>query len=450
MSNYHRIRGVMSVIGGFLIMLTAGAFHGTIGNMAPYFASYIRQFDETITNEDLGVVLAVGGIFQGVGALLGGSVIIPWFGYRIALLCGILVYCSAPILSYFSLTNSTLTTLTFSYGVLSAAVVNLIMMPSQYIPCSWFPNRKGLVIGIIFAGFGLSPAVFSPLQTLIINPDNTPPLEVPGSNSTSKYFLDPLVLERIPLSLLYMAGIYIVLFTIGFLLCTEYKDETKIDLEKTEKPVPNFEAVKTRIKDSTNYIQKVGVRSREFYLLSFARYALLVVGGGIFMHWKGLSLRLSSDDQMISIIGGINGLMSCIGRIVVGILIDRFSFNCLMPAVSIGMTLVMILTVPVSWYSFWGFVVLLWLGYFLSFMHFITVPFQIMKIYGDKQSSSVLGLVGAVDSLVYATIGVLNLAVFSYTESFLPYFLSLAGFSLMTAGANFFIQDELESTLSEP
>ena len=24
-------------------MLTAGAFHGTIGNMAPYFASYIRQ-----------------------------------------------------------------------------------------------------------------------------------------------------------------------------------------------------------------------------------------------------------------------------------------------------------------------------------------------------------------------------------------------------------------------
>ena len=43
-----------------------------------------------------------------------------------------------------------------------------------------------------------------------------------------------------------MAGIYIVLFTIGILLCTEYKDETNIDLEKTEKPVPNYEAVKTR------------------------------------------------------------------------------------------------------------------------------------------------------------------------------------------------------------
>ena len=29
------------------------------------------QFDNTTTNEDLGVVMAVGGVFQGIGALLG-------------------------------------------------------------------------------------------------------------------------------------------------------------------------------------------------------------------------------------------------------------------------------------------------------------------------------------------------------------------------------------------
>jgi len=42
-----------------------------------------------------------------------------------------------------------------------------------------------------------------------------------------------------------MAGIYIALFTIGFLLCTEYKDETK--KEKIENG-HNFEAVKTRLR----------------------------------------------------------------------------------------------------------------------------------------------------------------------------------------------------------
>ena len=36
------------------------------------------KFDETITNEDLGVVLAVGGIFQGVGALLGNILTIVY------------------------------------------------------------------------------------------------------------------------------------------------------------------------------------------------------------------------------------------------------------------------------------------------------------------------------------------------------------------------------------
>ena len=45
---------------------------------------------------------------------LGGSVIIPWFGYRIAMLSGILVFCAAPILSYFALNQSTLTALVFS------------------------------------------------------------------------------------------------------------------------------------------------------------------------------------------------------------------------------------------------------------------------------------------------------------------------------------------------
>ena len=41
------------------------------------------KFDETITNEDLGVVLAVGGIFQGVGALLGNILTIVYWATQV-------------------------------------------------------------------------------------------------------------------------------------------------------------------------------------------------------------------------------------------------------------------------------------------------------------------------------------------------------------------------------
>ena len=45
--------------------------------------------------------------------------------------------------------------------------------------CDYKSGCKSLfqVIGIVTAGFGLSSTVFSPLQTLLINPSNLPPLK---------------------------------------------------------------------------------------------------------------------------------------------------------------------------------------------------------------------------------------------------------------------------------
>ena len=36
-------RGFLSVFGAFLIQLTAGTFHGTFGNLLPYFSSYVKK-----------------------------------------------------------------------------------------------------------------------------------------------------------------------------------------------------------------------------------------------------------------------------------------------------------------------------------------------------------------------------------------------------------------------
>ena len=35
----------------------------------------------------------------------------------------------------------------------------------------WFPNRPGLISGLIIGGFGLGSLVFSPIATQIVNPD---------------------------------------------------------------------------------------------------------------------------------------------------------------------------------------------------------------------------------------------------------------------------------------
>ena len=42
-------RGILCVLGAFLIQMCAGGFHGTFGNMLPYLTSYMRQVSNYIT-----------------------------------------------------------------------------------------------------------------------------------------------------------------------------------------------------------------------------------------------------------------------------------------------------------------------------------------------------------------------------------------------------------------
>ena len=51
------VRGVLSVIGAFLIQLMLGSFY-TFGNIMPYLASYMRYTSETDSDVTYGLVLS--------------------------------------------------------------------------------------------------------------------------------------------------------------------------------------------------------------------------------------------------------------------------------------------------------------------------------------------------------------------------------------------------------
>ena len=61
---------------------------------------------------------------------------------------------------------------------------------------SWFPNRKGMVMGFVVSGYGMAALVMSPVQLALANPNNMAPQKVQGLDD--KYFTDPDVIGRIP------------------------------------------------------------------------------------------------------------------------------------------------------------------------------------------------------------------------------------------------------------
>jgi len=285
-------RGLLAVLGGFLIQLTAGTYHGTFGNLLPYFSSYVKKDYPDITHGDLAMVFSSGGLAQGVSCMLGGLIFVPILGKRGCLMFACLAFTLGIFLTYFAL-DSSLTAISFTYGIIIASAANLITLCTMLIPVTWFPEHRGKVLGVVTSGYGLSSTVFSPIQTFLINPSNAAPQQ--KGNSSSSYF-QPEDIANFPSSFLYLGCTYAVLFLLGILLTVE----KPIEEEKDD----NGPTLMERLRNSFSYLFYHTFTRLDFYLLWLTRFLFLTVGCGLLAHWKTLAFTQSADDKMMSIAGG--------------------------------------------------------------------------------------------------------------------------------------------------
>uniref|UniRef100_A0A183T0V7 MFS domain-containing protein n=1 Tax=Schistocephalus solidus TaxID=70667 RepID=A0A183T0V7_SCHSO len=162
--------GILSVIGGVLIHFTYGHFY-TIGNLITYITSYIKQKVDPDFNTGSAVwISAIALAVQGISMPLGGA-LLPKIGYRAVVIIGSAINSGSVLLTYITIQKG------FAYVVLSYAVLLGFGFGFSYavifsVAASWFPARRGLIVGIIVGGFGLGALVFTPIQTAFINPNN--------------------------------------------------------------------------------------------------------------------------------------------------------------------------------------------------------------------------------------------------------------------------------------
>ena len=153
-------------------------------------------------------------------------------GLRLTTVIGLLVLIGGTAASFGSIMSSYwLTVLTFGLFVEIGSGVSY--MAPMIVAMKWFPDRKGLVSGLVISGLGLSSLLLIPLQTGFIDPKNLISDYKPDSNSEFFYFSQSEVLDRVPHSFLLLAVIYVVLGFIGIAVMVEPENIAAANKERS-------------------------------------------------------------------------------------------------------------------------------------------------------------------------------------------------------------------------
>lgn len=90
---------------------------------------------------------------------------IPRLGSRLTIALGGLVVGAGYILSSFA---NNIGTITLTYGAIAGIGVGICYGAPMVVAARWFPDRKGLAVGLTIVGFGLSPLITAPLANNLI------------------------------------------------------------------------------------------------------------------------------------------------------------------------------------------------------------------------------------------------------------------------------------------
>lgn len=135
---------------------------GTVYSWSIFRKPLENQLNITATESLL--PYTVGLLFYSIFMPIAGF-LIPKIGPRVMTALGGLLVGVGYILASFA---PNIALITLSYGVIAGAGVGIAYGVPMAVVARWFPDKKGLAVGLTIVGFGLSPLITAPLANQLI------------------------------------------------------------------------------------------------------------------------------------------------------------------------------------------------------------------------------------------------------------------------------------------
>ena len=371
-----------TVAGGFLLHLTLGTLY-SIGNLNPYWASYMRavhcdeayatcESDGGVTNTEMVWVLNAATATQACTMFVGGG-LQHRIGPRQTALLGGLIASAGVALSYIPLRSGSFVGLVLTAGVLFGVGVGIAYTPPMVLAMRWWPRQKGLINGIVVGGFGLGALIFDNVQTLYVNGADAKPTPglYPRVDVAQKYFTMAQV-ARTPALMLLLGAVYSALQLVGCSLLVVPpaeleqdpgskqalmgsgggggEDDDRGDSAGAAAAVDPHPALLSKSPSascaggppSRDLTPREMIRQPRFWVLwgSFALNAFAIsFTAGLFKVYG--EDRLISDSFLGSVVGPLSSLFNAGARVFWGRMEDRYGFSRCMLAMQLLMAALM-------------------------------------------------------------------------------------------------------------
>lgn len=158
MSQQKVINRYLVVVGGCIMGLVAGLVYGWSIYVRPICEQYGWGTDQVAL---MGSVMTA---FFGLGTTVGGN-LLPKLGSKVTSLIGALMYGLGVLVSAY-VTNPILMYIT--YGVIAGLGTGILYNMGMFVVSAWFPDKRGVIMGVFLALFGLSLTIFSaPISNML-------------------------------------------------------------------------------------------------------------------------------------------------------------------------------------------------------------------------------------------------------------------------------------------
>ena len=367
-------RGVLAVIGSVLVDISVGEIN-LLGFLYPYFVSYFRLFDKSVTVEDMRIIPMCWTLAQIYSCPLGVYVYTK-IGFKWTYALFITTFCIVQWLSS-HITNFKLFAVIygFSGGTSQGA---LFILP---VYCCWryFDARhKAKISGIVISAYAISPLFTSFFALYVINPGNSRQSDI---SDDSKYYFSEDVARRVPV-FLRMFGVLCAVVGYGGtlmvmdpltqdmegrahssdgLVLLDSKRGEKDGLEKMDEKSLEFleqspDQIKNEeLKDQIQTITPISFKEiLELFKIKEFKYLYgIMILCYMFPHmmnfsFKSIGLEFLKDDTFITIVGSMGAVVNALSRLIVGMAYYKYGYLKIVLSILAIEVIVALLYVPLA------------------------------------------------------------------------------------------------------